>query len=313
MKKLLLSTTSLLLLAGSAIAADLPSHKAAPVYAAPAAPWTGFYAGLNAGYNFGTNGAEWGALIPPGSDPGDVLPPSAAPHVMSIYGNNGGSPQSGFIGGGQIGYSYQYGSTLLLGIEADIQGAGIRGSSYATGDAQSGYGGNYGGSPDNYINEAIGSTAIQGGIDWLGTVRGRAGYLWTPTLLFYGTGGFAYAGAYANVVQSAIDQRGSDAYEIYQSAWFSGGRNSQIQTGWTAGGGVEWMFMPNWSLKAEALYWYLGRMNVDLTAIGVSPEPAEISNKIALGRTTVSYQGVTARAGINYHFNWGTAPVIASY
>jgi outer membrane immunogenic protein len=37
-------------------------------------------------------------------------------------------------------------------------------------------------------------------------------------------------------------------------------------SGWTAGGGLEWMFMQNWSLKAEALYWDLGRMNVETVA-----------------------------------------------
>lgn len=48
-------TASLLLLnSASALAADLPSIKSAPV-AAPTPIWTGFYAGLNAGYNFGTN------------------------------------------------------------------------------------------------------------------------------------------------------------------------------------------------------------------------------------------------------------------
>jgi len=36
------------------------------------------------------------------------------------------------------------------------------------------------------------------------------------------------------------------------------GQFSNTQVGWTAGGGVEWMFMPNWSFKAEALYYDLG-------------------------------------------------------
>jgi len=55
--------------------------------------------------------------------------------------------------------------------------------------------------------------------------RGRAGF--TPTLLVYGTAGFAYAGS-----------------------WFF----NNIGAGWTAGGGLEWMFAPNWSAKVEYLY-----------------------------------------------------------
>ena len=53
MKNKLLSATAiaLALATGSALAADLPSRKEAPVYVAPApvATWTGFYAGLNLG------------------------------------------------------------------------------------------------------------------------------------------------------------------------------------------------------------------------------------------------------------------------
>ena len=68
------------------------------------------------------------------------------------------------------------------------------------------------------------------------------------------------------------------------------------------------MFIPNLSLNAEALYWDLGRMNVETAALN----PTE--NLIGWGRTSVNYSGITARAGINYHFNWGgSAPIIAKY
>ncbi len=64
MKKIALSAASLVALTTSVLAADLPSRKE-PVIAPPPPPmWTGFYAGLNAGYNFGTNGnvmsQNWG-------------------------------------------------------------------------------------------------------------------------------------------------------------------------------------------------------------------------------------------------------------
>jgi len=52
MKKLLLSATAIVtVMSVSAMAADLPSIKSAPV--APAPMWTGFYAGLNSGYGWG--------------------------------------------------------------------------------------------------------------------------------------------------------------------------------------------------------------------------------------------------------------------
>jgi outer membrane immunogenic protein len=144
-------------------------------------------------------------------------------------------------------------------------------------------------------------------------VRGRIGYLWTPTLLVYGTGGFAYGNAYANVVQTAYENvAGANGY-LQTNTWVGGGRQNQLLTGWTAGGGAEWMFMPNWSLKAEALYWDLGRMNVQTASYGVSGNANTVANTVGWGRSSVSYQGVQAKVGVNYHFNWGAAPIVAKY
>jgi outer membrane immunogenic protein len=58
MNKFLISTAVLALTVSASLAADLPSRKGPPVLPPPPPPpplWTGFYAGLNAGYNFGTN------------------------------------------------------------------------------------------------------------------------------------------------------------------------------------------------------------------------------------------------------------------
>jgi hypothetical protein len=54
-------------------------------------------------------------------------------------------------------------------------------------------------------------------------------------------------------------------------------------------------------------------MNVQTSAFGVSGRADRLNNNIASGRSSISYQGVMARAGVNYHFNWGSAPVVASY
>jgi outer membrane immunogenic protein len=108
-------------------------------------------------------------------------------------------------------------------------------------------------------------------------VRGRVGYLITPTLLLYGTGGFAYGGV--------------DAFQ--QSSTF---------TGWTAGGGVEWLFAPHWSAKAEYLY-------VNLTSSGNNGGGSlwQVSNNIHPQINVV-------RVGVNYHFNFAQpAPVVAKY
>ncbi|MGA9826621.1 MAG: porin family protein, partial [Methylocystis sp.] len=63
MKRILftVSAIALAISAGSAIAADLPSRKEAPVYVPPPPPpplWTGFYAGLNIGGGWSSNGGN---------------------------------------------------------------------------------------------------------------------------------------------------------------------------------------------------------------------------------------------------------------
>jgi outer membrane immunogenic protein len=105
-----------------------------------------------------------------------------------------------------------------------------------------------------------------------------------PTLLVYGTGGFAYADV----------QRGNGGWN---------GRQSATQTGWTAGGGLEWAFLPNWSAKAEYLY------------TDVSGGNTNTWNNWGVGLNNVNNhtRWNTVRAGVNYHFNWAAAPVVAKY
>lgn len=305
MKKLLTSVTALVLITGNALAADLPSRKAEPILPPPPPPmWTGFYAGLNAGYNFGTNGnvvSENYATPVPFGPFGTLVEPSPS----SMSGSQSHS-QNGFLGGLQMGYNYQIGNALV-GVETDIQGSGARGSSLIRSSAAT----QLGAQGVNFSFASNGATEVNAGLDYLGTVRGRFGYLITPTLLIYGTGGFAYGGAYARVNQTAISY-GVVTQNVIPPQYntfvlVAGGQRSQLLTGWTAGGGLEWMFMPQWSLKAEALFWDLGRLNI--------PTGAPPSLTVAgIYNTSVSYSGVAARAGVNYHFSWGSlAPILAKW
>ena len=103
-------------------------------------------------------------------------------------------------------------------------------------------------------------------MDWFGTVRGRAGYT-VGQALVYGTGGFAYG----NVKYSTVN-----------------GSNEETQTGWVAGGGVEYKINPSWSAKAE--YQYL-----DLDASSATG-PGSLGNNPNVDRTQVN----TVRVGLNY-------------
>jgi outer membrane immunogenic protein len=97
---------------------------------------------------------------------------------------------------------------------------------------------------------------------WFGTVRGRAGYAMNNVLL-YATAGLAY---------------GSGKLQI------AGLSEDHTHTGWTAGGGIEVGFTPNWSAKAEYLY-------IDLNDKGY-----------VLSGTTSGLTANLVRFGVNYRF-----------
>jgi outer membrane immunogenic protein len=259
---------------GSALAADLPSKKMAPMLPPPPPPplWSGFYVGLNAGYTW--------------DERGNVLVNSPA-NIWAVGASGSGAVSTnndGFIGGGQIGYNYQFGQTFVVGVEADIQGvASDRASSTLT----------------NFVTPVTSSISASKQLDYLGTVRGRAGYLVTPTLLLYGTGGVAYGQTNLNATVTQTTPGGATGSA---SVGFS-----DTRVGWTAGGGVEWLFLPQWSAKAEYLYYDLGRASASNT----------LTFPNAVASTTVSseFKGHIVRAGVNYHFNLFTppAPVVAKY
>jgi outer membrane immunogenic protein len=295
-----LASVCALALAGTAFAADLPSSAPAPVTPPPPPIWTGFYAGVNAGGSFGGNGAvtttDYPAYFFGPTWTTEVATSSAL--ANAVLGHN----KVGFIGGGQIGYNYQYDASWVIGFETDIQGiAGSNSSASAFGT----------GIPADYPNETIVSSNVSTqSTQYLGTVRGRLGYLATPTLLAYATGGLAYGGvkSSANINQAILDTYGADP-----GSYASSGNYSGTRTGWVVGGGLEWMFAPNWSLKAEYLHYDLGRATYalsPLTYYGGFTEALYASAPQASTR----FNGNVVRAGISYHFNFDApAAVVAKY
>ena len=179
--------------ASSALAADLPTVKSPPppVHPLPAPIWTGFYAGLNAGYDWGTSANavtnatplfDAIALTANGLDPAHVVSGGLLNGGTALA--NSGTARlnpSGFLGGGQVGYNYQWGSSLVAGLEADFQGADVRGSGDYAGifrdsiQWNDGPGAHPCGPTINctLTRTAAGAGRITANTDWLGTVRGR--------------------------------------------------------------------------------------------------------------------------------------------
>ncbi len=258
----------------AASAADLPArtYTKAPVYVDPGFNWSGFYLGGIVGYSWGrSSNSETISRLNTG------VGLATATNTNDV---------NGVIGGGQFGYNWQF-SNWLFGLETDIQGSGERGSSFFTcaGCANGG--------------TDITSTLTQK-LDWFGTARARAGILATPTLLLYGTGGFAYG-----QVATGGSVTGTGLAGTPLTVAFPG--TSSTRSGWTAGAGIEGRIIGNWTARLEYLYMDLGT---------VSAGPIAATGILVPVRTTgaVSYSSHftdnIVRVGLNSIFN---APVVAKY
>ena len=307
MKKLIGATVFLAgaALVGSAFAADLPSRKA-PVVAPPPMlmNWSGFYLGVNAGGTFGgSNGVQFTgtplmreiSILAPGAFANAA---AAAASQNVAVGNN-----SGFIGGGQLGFNLQFSPFFVAGIEADIQGiSGGRGGATQVVSVTPF------GNPNNPV---ISIDQARKSLDYLGTVRGRIGVLVVPTLLVYGTGGLAYGGlrSAASITQTISGANGGAAGVGIGAASVSSNR-----LGFTAGGGLEWMFLPNWSAKVEYLYYDLGRVTYGVGAPTLNPGACITCTGFGMSSAAViastRFRGQIVRAGVNYHFNWSAPGAI---
>ena len=270
----------------AAQAADLPSYKAPPPPLPPVFTWTGLYGGVNIGYAFGDSARETGGLA---YLTGLVPAGQAARIPVAPLGSawSAGQDLRGVVGGGQIGYNYQFNPWLVLGAEADIQAADIGSHSNAVVGLVDAAGPHI---------QSINSTKK---VDWFGTVRGRVGLTLPsmPNLMVYGTGGFAYGQVVHNVgfadnfLAAGVNSVGHGYYD-----------NTKV--GWAAGGGVEWSpsMFPAWSLKAEYLYVDLGTTNANSVPLNALPGvTAGVPVFAATQSSPTRFH--TVRAGVNWHFD----------
>ena len=130
-----------------------------------------------------------------------------------------------------------------------------------------------------------GGTLVTGNTDQIGSATGRLGYTWGPALL-YAKGGYAWRGN---------DNIGVSLGGVPVAFTTTGDHRD----GYTVGAGLEYMFAPNWSVKAEYQYYNFG--NTTFT----SGTPEIIGARFRDDEHTV-------KLGINYRFGWG-GPVVARY
>ncbi|RTL54575.1 MAG: porin family protein [Bradyrhizobiaceae bacterium] len=166
----------------------------------------------------------------------------------------GSHDSSAFMGGGQIGADYQFAPNWVAGIEGQLSAL----SSY-------------------HHRFTDGGGAFRDRNDWLASVTGRFGFTWGPGLI-YAKGGVAFR---------------DNGFEKFNStapppmSIMAAGRDG---TGYTVGGGLEYLFAPMWSAKVEYQYYGFGTTSVTSNLAIVS---------------TVRYRDDTqsVKAGLNYHFN----------
>jgi opacity protein-like surface antigen len=159
---------------------------------------------------------------------------------------------SGVLGGVQLGYNYQFSPNWLVGVEGELSWTS------ATGNASFTAGGMSGTFTSNH--------------NWYDTLNGRFGYVQNNWML-YVKGGPAWMNADYAVTTPAV----------------AGSVNS-TRAGWTIGGGWEYLWAPNWSVKLEYAYLDFGSNGVNFGFAGAN----------------FNTQVHEVKLGVNYHWLPGT-------
>ena len=206
-----------------------PEEKKNPVIETPPPyDWTGFYIGVNGGYAW-DSGVEVRDL--------DML--NVGPPVQSFsFDADGG------VGGIQTGYNWQAIELwhdpiwLVLGVEGDVGYLGLYGKALQPGSPAPG-------TFAKIINGVYSTARVR-----VGLARDR----W----LFYVTGGY-FGSNYEREIRD--NQICACGFKL------GGGEDEDWESGWTAGGGVEWAFRDHWSLRVEYLYYDIGDRTVNARII----------------------------------------------
>ena len=290
MKKFLIAAALAVAGATATQAADLPARPfaKAPAMVDPAYNWTGFYVGVNAGYGWGRETADYAG--------GDTL----TSFLFSFTGPlGGGTPPGpagvnpkGAFGGVQAGYNWQI-NKFVVGVEVDFDGADIRGRGVSP----------FLFNPFAFANPAANAFANQH-VKWFGTVRGRIGFTPVDKLLLYATGGFAYARIDEDpsiTLATSIDSGGFGfGFSCTANVTCFQGSSSRTATGGTVGAGAEYALSQNITVKAEYLFMSLNGASTRATALveGIPPGSNLASVIVNYGRLDLH----TVRVGLNYKF-----------
>ena len=250
--------------------AAAPTWTKAPVSPPVATPsWTGFYAGLGLGFRSTQNDLTSTSLL------FDGVPQDLSGAIVSQPFND-----AGFRLAPYLGYNWQVARQWVLGIEADV-GIGNHATSLSGFEF----------SPVFGSGTAAGdSLAVK--TTWDASVRGRLGYLLTPSTLIYATGGVAWQ--HDDVVSTCASDNNCAGNGIAPAVV----TNSVTRTGWTMGAGIETSLGGNWLARAEYRYADFGTAPMNITRTEAPPGPLlTVDNFEARLRTHLASFGISYKFG----------------
>jgi len=238
----LLAATAVLAFSGAGYAADMAIKAPPPVAPAlpPVANWTGFYIGAQVG------GAAFDPSCSSTASPSSDFFPCSPFFVTSgkERATSNFFHDTAFIGGGKIGYDWQFWGHAVVGVVGDFDWTNLNGSQQVTFPTAPGF---------------IGSASEK--IDWLASARGRLGWAF-DSVLFYATGGVAWA---------QIKNSASFTFPGSDSIFDFAGQSSSSETGVVAGGGFEYRVSQNLSVVGELLWYDFGTTSIRAPAPAAPP------------------------------------------
>jgi opacity protein-like surface antigen len=239
-------------------ASSAVAYAKAPIAAAPSSSsssWAGFYLGVHGGYGWAT----------------DKFSTTVSFTVPAVN----GIKSAGWVAGGQVGHNWQF-DRVVAGLELDFSGAGLDGSSSSA-----------------PINNGGGNTEtfkFSERVKYLGTARGRLGWLPTGNVLLYGTAGLAW---------ERLDSTEADAITTAGVTATSISTSPVDRFGWVAGAGAEsLLFGTNWIARIEYLHYDFGRNATAVSGTFNFPPTPAVTFESTAGRQTID----VVRAGVSYKF-----------
>jgi outer membrane immunogenic protein len=181
--------------------------------------------------------------------------------------DEGSHSSDGFVGGGQVGCDYQFASNWVIGIQGLADWADFSGSNASI---------------------PVPANIFHSHTRWFGTVTGRLGFLFAPSFMVYGKAGWGWV---------------NDKNDLRNTAGVVTAVGDKDNfSGVDAGGGLEWMFAPNWSLWVEYDHIFRDTNNLTYAVVGGGSFQEHVRRDFD-----------KVLVGINWRFGGVGGPVRAAY